>query len=411
MSRTDMDGLAAPSRVSPKALYATGFAFAVTMMGTTLPTPLCPIYASELTFTALTVTVLFAVYAIGVVATLLLFGRLSDLVGRKPVLLAAVAFAAVSAVLFLLPPSLPLLILARVVSGIGAGLMSGAGTAAIIDLFGLQRRSVAGTIAVAANTGGLALGTLLSGVIADLSTSALSAPYVAHLVLSAAALLALAYGLPSAPRTNTTSGWRQRLHVPAAIRGAFVRAVLAAGSGFAVTGVLTAVSGLLLADHLHVHSHAVAGGVVFVAFAGMAGGQLWGRRLATARAQIVGCLGMVVAAGLIVLALTARSLPALLAAAATVGIGAGMCLLAGLAMTVEQTDVAQRGGVSSAFFAGLYTMLAVPAIGVGALARATDLITAGVVFAGLVSVLPVVVVIAELVVAVRSGRATEGTGN
>ncbi|WP_023985805.1 MULTISPECIES: MFS transporter [Mycobacteriaceae] len=410
MTNTTLDGSAAMSRVSRKPLFAIGFAFIVTMMGTTLPTPLYPIYASELTFTALTVTVLFAVYAIGVVATLLLLGRLSDHIGRKPVLLAAVALAAASAVLFLLPPSLPLLILARLVSGIGAGLMSGAGTAAIIDLFGSERKALAGTVAVAVNTGGLAVGTLLSGVIADLSTSALSAPYLAHLMLSGVAILALGCGLPSAPRTSTTSGWRQRPHIPSAIRGAFVRAVLAAGSGFAVTGVLTAVSGLLLAGSLHVHSHSVAGGVVFVAFAGMAAGQLWARRIAPIHAQIVGCLGMVVAAGLIVLALTTRSLPALLAAAATVGIGGGMCLLAGLAMTVERTDVAHRGGVSSAFFAGLYTMLAVPAIGVGALTRATDLVTAGVVFAGLVSVVPAIVVIAELVL-VRRVRATEDTDN
>ncbi|SDD96792.1 Predicted arabinose efflux permease, MFS family [Mycolicibacterium neoaurum] len=410
MTNTTLGGSTVASRVSRKALFASGFAFAVTMMGTTLPTPLYPIYASALTFTALTVTVLFAVYAIGVVTTLLLLGRLSDHIGRKPVLLAAVACAAASAVLFLLPPSLPLLIVARVVSGIGAGLMSGAGTAAIIDLFGPERKGVAGTVAVAVNAGGLALGTLLSGVVADLSAAALSAPYLAHLVLSGVAVLALAHGLPAAPRTRTTSGWRQRPYVPPAIRGAFTRAVLAAGSGFAVTGVLTAVSGLLLAGRLHMHSHSVAGGVVFLAFAGMATGQLWARRMAPGHAQIIGCLGMLVATGLIALALTARSLPALLAAAATVGIGGGMCLLAGLAMTVERIDIAHRGGVSSAYFAGLYTMLALPAIGVGALSRATDLITAGVVFAGLVSVVPAIVVIAELV-SVRRGRATEGTVN
>ena len=161
-------------------------------------------------------------------------------------------------------------------------------------------------------------------------------------------------------------------------------------------------------DRLSEHELGVA--LVFLAFAGMATGQLWARRMAPGHAQIIGCLGMLVATGLIALALTARSLPALLAAAATVGIGGGMCLLAGLAMTVERIDIAHRGGVSSAYFAGLYTMLALPAIGVGALSRATDLITAGVVFAGLVSVVPAIVVIAELV-SVRRGRATEGTVN
>ena len=396
-------------RESRKAIYASGFAFAVTMMGTTLPTPLYPIYATELGFTTLTVTVLFAVYAIGVVTTLLLFGRLSDHIGRKPVLLAAVVLAAASAVLFLLPPSLPLLVTARVVSGIAAGLMSGAGTAAVIDLFGVQRKSVAGTVAVAVNTGGLALGTLLSGILADLTSDALTVPYLVHLVLAVGAALALAMGVPSTPRTTNASGWLQRPQVPRAIRSAFMRAVLAAGSGFAVTGVLTAVSGLLLAGHLHVRSHTAAGGVVFLAFSGMAAGQLLARRLAPTRAQVVGCVGMVLAAGLIAVALTAPSLAALLAAAVIVGVSGGMCLLAGLAMTVEQVAVEQRGAVSSAFFAGLYTMLAVPAVGVGALARATNMITAGVVFAGLVAVLAAAVGLGELVADRR--RRTAGTSS
>ncbi|MEX7470826.1 MFS transporter [Mycobacterium adipatum] len=389
---------------SRTAICASGFAFSVTMMGTTLPTPLYPIYADQLSFTTLTVTALFAVYAVGVVTTLLLFGRLSDRIGRKPVLLSAVALAAVSAVLFLLPPSLPLLIAARVISGIAAGLMSGAGTAAVIDLFAPERRSVAGTVAVAVNTGGLALGTLLSGILADLSTAALTVPYLVHLVLSLGAFVGLALSTRSVPRTTKAGGWFQRPHVPASIGAAFLRAVLAAGSGFAVTGVLTAVSGLLLAGYLHVHSHAAAGGVVFLAFSGMAAGQLLARRLAPTRAQIVGCAGMVIAAALIVVALTASSLPALLAAAVIVGVSGGMCLLAGLAMTVEQTAVEQRGAVSSAYFAGLYTMLAVPAIGVGALARATNLLTSGLVFAGLVAILSAAVGIGELIVG-RGGRA------
>ena len=73
------------------------FAFLVTMLGTTLPTPLYPRFQEKYSFGELTTTVVFAVYAFGVIAGLLLFGALSDEIGRKPVLAAGLALSAGSA--------------------------------------------------------------------------------------------------------------------------------------------------------------------------------------------------------------------------------------------------------------------------------------------------------------------------
>lgn len=394
--------LPAPAARPRRAVTATAFAFLVTMMGTTIPTPLYSIYSAELAFSSLTVTVLFAVYAIGVVGALALFGRLSDDLGRRPVLVLAVALALLSAILFLLPPSLPLLIVARVVSGLGAGFMSGAGTAAIVDLFPAGRKAVAGTLAVAANTGGLALGTLLAGVLASAAPAPLTVPFIVHLVLCGVALLGLTLWAPAPSARGPLRIRPHRLTVPAAIRGAFTRAVLAAGAGFSVTGVLTAVTALFLAKDLHLDSHALAGFVVFLAFAGMAGGQLIARRLRPRVALPAGCAGLVLAAAALALALAAAQLAPLIAAAAILGVSGGLCLNAGLATTVEQVAPAHRGEVSSSFFAGLYLMLAVPAIGVGLLASAIGLRQAGLVFAIAVAVLAVAVGVVELLSARRA---------
>lgn len=378
------------------AIVATAFAFTVTMMGTTIPTPLYSIYSAELSFSPLTVTVLFAVYALGVVGALLLFGKLSDDLGRRPVLLLAVGFAFLSALLFLLPPSLPLLIAARVVSGIGAGLMSGAGTAAVLDLFPADRKALAGTIAVAANSGGLALGTLLAGVLAQIAPQPLLIPFAVHLALCVAAFLALGCWTPAPAYPGTLRVRPQRLRVPRAIRGSFARAVLAAGVGFAITGVLTAVTALFLSQHLGFDSHALAGFVVFLAFAGMALGQLFAQRLRPHTAIPVGSAGLVLAAAALALALTTVTLAPLLAAAAVLGLSSGLCLNAGIASTVGQVPPAERGGVSSAFFAGLYLMLAVPAIGVGLLATSIGLRGAGLVFSAAAALLATAVGAAAL---------------
>jgi MFS family permease len=103
------------SRNTGFALVA--YAFLVTMIGTTLPTPLYPLFEQRYSFGELMVTVIFAVYAFGVIAGLLVFGNLSDEIGRKPVLLTGLAFSAISAFLFVFAGSLVPIFAGRVVSG------------------------------------------------------------------------------------------------------------------------------------------------------------------------------------------------------------------------------------------------------------------------------------------------------
>src|SRR5258707_15704893 len=98
-------------------LTSAAFALAIAMLGTTLPTPLYDVYRERFGFSELMITVIFATYAAGVIASLLLFGRLSDQVGRRRVLLAGLALAAVSALVFLVAAGLALLILGRVLWG------------------------------------------------------------------------------------------------------------------------------------------------------------------------------------------------------------------------------------------------------------------------------------------------------
>ncbi|MFB7859847.1 MFS transporter [Rhodococcus qingshengii] len=394
------------------ALAATTFAFFVTMMGTTLPTPLYTLYAEKLAFQPLTITVLFAVYAAGVVAALALFGRMSDQVGRRPVLLIAIMLSGLSAVAFLLSTSLPLLIAARVISGLSAGLMSGTGTAAVIDLFPAKQRKTAGTLAVAANTGGLAFGTIFAGVIADCAPAPLVLPYLAHLTLTLVASAALA---SCTPRSSGSGRWHavrpQKLTVPHEIRTDFLRAVLSGGAAFATIGVLTAVGALFLSRNLHLASHSLAGFLVFLAFAGMAVGQLAARRLAPTTAMFLGCLGLTASSAILAVAIGFTLVAPLLIASALLGVCGGACMNAGLATTVERTEPALRGAVSSSYFAGLYAMLAIPAIGVGLLTSVSNLSTAGLVFSVGVGILALATAILELLTRSRRGAGLQPSGS
>ena len=122
---------AVPRRI---AFWLVALILTVTMLGTTLPTPLYVIYQAQWHFSAVIVTVTFAVYAAGVLTALLLAGRSSDQAGRKPVLAVALGASALSTIVFILAPDLGALIAARIVSGLSAGLMTGTATATLTEL-------------------------------------------------------------------------------------------------------------------------------------------------------------------------------------------------------------------------------------------------------------------------------------
>ena len=132
---------------------ATALALGVGMMGTTLPTPLYALYRQRFGFSELMITVIFAAYAGGVIAALLLLGRLSDQIGRRRMLLPALGFSALSACVFLLADGLPLLLAGRIVSGFSAGIFTGTATATLVDLAPPERRGRATLGAAVANMG------------------------------------------------------------------------------------------------------------------------------------------------------------------------------------------------------------------------------------------------------------------
>ncbi|WP_244181635.1 MFS transporter [Streptomyces curacoi] len=396
------DRTSAPEEAKGRGLAVFGVAFAlwVTMAGTTAPTPLYPLYGEEFGFTPFTVTVVFAVYALGVVLGLLLFGRLSDQVGRRPVLSAAMLLSLCAAAVFLFAQNLGALLVARVVSGLSAALVTGAATASLAERLGPHARVKPATIALFANMGGLACGTLLAGVLADATPSPLRTPWVVMLALAAIGLLwVMASGESSAHRSGFSPQF-QPLHVPGEIRSDFLRSALAAGSGFAVLGVLTAVTGLFLGTVLHASSHALTGLVVFVAFACTAFGQLLVRTLRPATALPAACAGLIVAAGLIALSMATGTLAPLLVGAAVNGLATGVAVGHGIGGITTRSAPQHRGASVSTFFAILYSMLAVPAIGVGVLIRGTSLRPAGETFSAVVAALSLGVLLSL----VRTGR-------
>jgi MFS family permease len=363
------------------------------MLGTTLPTPLYSTYQRDFGFSELMVTVIFATYAAGVIAALLLFGRLSDQIGRRRALLPALALSALSAVAFLVAQGVGLLLVGRVLSGLSAGIFTGTATATLVDLAPPERGGRATLVATLGNMGGLALGPLLAGMLAEFAASPLRLAFWADLALLVPAT-ALVWAMPETVRAGRAGPPRpQRLHVPSAVRATFVRAALASFAGFAVLGFFTAVAPGFLGQTLGVTSHATVGLVVFAVFASSMAGQAAQGRVSSAVALPAGCLGLIAGMGLLALGLALSSLALLVAGGVVAGVGQGLSFRAGLAAVNEASPPDRRGEVASSFFVVAYTAISVPVIGVGVLADLAGLRAAGLIFAALVAALAMTAVV------------------
>ena len=205
----------------PAAFAAIAVVLGAVLVAASAPTPLYPIWQQRFGFSPTTLTVVFAVYAVALIAALLLTGALSDRVGRRPVLLAAIAALAASMAVFALTDSVTGLLLARVLQGIGTGVATGTLSAALLDL--QPRPGTGPVVSSAAPAFGLAAGALLAGALVRYGPAPRQLVFwllLAVFVAAAATVLAVPETVPYDP------GWlrslRPRIGVPAAARPTFL---------------------------------------------------------------------------------------------------------------------------------------------------------------------------------------------
>jgi MFS family permease len=358
-------GRSRPAVRRPVAFWLIAVLFAVAMLGTTLPTPLYVIYQSQWHFSSGTVTVIFASYAAGVLAALLLAGRSSDQVGRRPVLAVALAFSAVSTVVFILAPGLAWLFVGRVLSGLSAGLVTGTATAALTETYDGPSSRRASMVATAANMGGLGLGPLIAGLFAQYGprpTVLVFEVYLAMLAIVAAAL----YVVPETVTRRRKLDLRfTGLGIPAAGRSEFIAAGVAGFAAFSLLGLFTALAPSFLGQILHQHSHVISGAVVFAIFGTAAVTQLFLGRFPSRPVIICGLTAFLAALALIVAALSAASMALFLAGTFTGGAAVGAVFIGSLSTANRLAPVQVRGRVVSTYFVFAYLGLAIPVIGVG----------------------------------------------
>ncbi len=347
------------------------------LMVASVVSPLLVLYQQRNGFGDVTLTVAFALYAVGVVLGLQLTARLTDAAGPRAVLLPALALAAVALVVLLVSQSLTALILARIVSGLAAGMVNQAAGAAILGMTGGNAATSAAVTASLAN-GGLGLGPLLGGVLA-LWGNALITPI--------AVLLALVVVVGCAQRWGPTGGSGAGVSfrpvgvaLPAHGRRAFLQGVLGASAAFAVGGFVPALAPTLLGATLGLHSTALSGATVFLFFA-CTPPVVFAMRRVTARGKcLAGLPVLVVGVGLVLAALFTESLALMLLSMVVAGTGLAATFAGGLEMIEQGSDPAERGRVLGLTYTLVYAAFVLPSIGFSLISTATSTVVAAIAF-------------------------------
>jgi MFS family permease len=326
------------------------------------PSPLYRTYSVLWQFSPLTLTLIYATYAFGVLTTLVLAGGVSDDVGRRPVLLAALAGLMGASILFLLADSAAWLFVARGLQGLATGAALSAASAALLDLH--PRRDPNGVALTngTAAAGGIGLGMLVSSSLVQTGWEPRLLPYLVLLSLIAVALVG-AFLMPEPVQDRSRLRLTPALpRVPAVVRRPFALAALAVLSSWSI-GALFFSLGPELGGELFDTRNAIASGigVVLLAAAATLAQRLTGRSapwLATSTGSVALAAGIL----MIVAAAAIGSGGLYLAGSILGGVGFGAAFLGGLRALVVRIPSEHRASVLSAFYVAAYGSLSVPAI-------------------------------------------------
>ncbi|WP_086669425.1 MFS transporter [Lentzea kentuckyensis] len=385
--------VAPPPAVSSRhgrGFWAVAGAFLIAMAYSTVPSPLFPLYVAREGFSTFAITVVFAAFAAGVVISLVLAGHVSDWAGRKTVLISALGLELVSALLFLTSTALPVLITARLVNGLGVGMITATATAYLHDLHARHRPGASPRrfeiVSTAANIGGLGFGALIAGVLAQYVSSPLRTPYVVLAGLLVVSIVAVAL-TPETVARKHVSYRPQRISADHGDRRGYVIAGAGAFSALAVFGVFTSVSPGFVAGELHHPSRLLAGLVIFIVFGGAALAQTVAGGLPVRVLRTIGIGGQAIGMLLVVGGMYATSFPLFLAGGAIAGAGAGVQFKAAIGAVASMAAPAKRGEALAGLFFIAYLGMSVPSLSIGLATRFLAPTTVMTWFAGILLIL------------------------
>ena len=395
----------APDRTEPRRLsrrasfWFAGALLAVYLMASTAPSPMYSVYQQRWGFSTMVLTEVFAVYALGILASLLLLGSLSDHVGRKPVLLASLVLEIASMVVLAVAPGVGWLYAGRILQGVATGATTSAISGALLDFQrpGSNRGPLINGFAAGA---GMALGSVLAGALVQYAPAPTVLSYVVLIAAFAVAIplvLAMPESVPARSRSLRELLRPQRPTVPAGKGRAFALIATSMLSAWTVGGTYMSLGPSIAKGMVGGAPHLI-GGLAVAALAGVGSvTQLVLAQWSGQRSVRVGAPLLVVALAGVAVSVQTASTALFFGSSLVLGVGWGLMFMGGFRLLTAMATPEHRAGTSATIYLVAYTSAGVPAVTLGLVATAFGLATATVAFAVAASLFSAIAALATFV--------------
>lgn len=349
--------------ISRRAVTIYGISAAVTFpASSSAPTPLYHLYQQTMALQPLDITVIFASYAFSLLAALLTVGSLSDHIGRRPLVLAALVLNAIAMLIFAAAGSTAMLIAARMVQGLAAGIAIPTLGAMILDVDrarGPLFNSLSPFI-------GLFIGAVGAGTLVSFAPLPTQLVYLILLAVTLAEIALLAF-IPETTRRQpgALASLRPSIHVPAQAVSALWRTSPVNIAGWALGGYYLSLMPALVSAATGISSPFVGGAVVATLMLVATTAVLASQSIAARHMLPIGTTSLIAGIAVTALGIHGQAVWQLFLGTAIVGIGFGANFSAILRIVLPLADGKDRAGLLSAFFVESYLAFALPAIAAG----------------------------------------------
>ncbi len=365
--------------------WVTFAIFALFLASSGAPTALYPRYADLWHLSAGALTVAFGVYAIALLLALLLLGGLSDAVGRRPVIEGALVVLGASLVVFIVADGYVWLLVARVLAGLAAGLITAGASAAMLDLEPVNRPGTAALGNATGAMGGQAAGVLVSALLVQYAAHAMTLVY--EILISGGAVLAAVYLLRADETVPLRSPYviRLKLGVPRPAMAAFLAVLPCLIATWALASLYMSLGPEIVSDLLGNDSVVLAvSAPALLQLSGTVSAILLRRRPPHTR-MLTGSGALALGSALTAVALGLRDVPIFYASVAAAGLGFGVAFSGALQTLIGLSDVSARATLVATVYVVAYLSFSVPAVVAGFVSISIGLLTTSTIFSAAVA--------------------------